>query len=42
MNGLLVKSLLLTKQLVSGQSYDFDYDNQILAHEKYDAKKTFI
>ena len=41
MNGLLIKSLLLTKQLVSGQSYDFDYDNQILAHEKYDAKKTY-
>ena len=41
MNGLLLKSLLLTKQLVSGQSYDFDYDNQILAHEKYDAKKTY-
>jgi len=41
MNELMVKSLLLTGQLVSGQSYDFDYDNQIIAHEKYDAKKTY-
>jgi hypothetical protein len=21
--------------------YDFDYDNQIIAHEKYDAKRTY-
>ena len=41
MNELNIKSLLLTKQLESGQSYDFDYDNQIISHDKYDAKKTY-
>jgi len=41
LNDLNIKSLLLTKQLVAGQSYDFDYDNQILEHEKYDAKTTY-
>jgi hypothetical protein len=41
MNDLLIKSLLLTKQLESGKRYDFDYDNQIIAHEKYDAKRTY-
>jgi hypothetical protein len=41
MNKLNIKSLLLTKQLESGKSYDFDYDNQIISHEKYDAKRTY-
>lgn len=41
MNTLLLKSLLLTGQLESGKSYDFDYDNQIIQHEKYDAKPTY-
>jgi hypothetical protein len=41
MNKLNIKSLLLTKQLEAGKSYDFDYDNQIISHEKYDAKKTY-
>jgi hypothetical protein len=41
LNGLNIKSLLLTKQLEAGKFYDFDYDNQIIAHEKYDAKKTY-
>jgi len=41
MNELNIKSLLLTKQLESGQSYDLDYDNQIISHDKYDAKKTY-
>lgn len=41
MNDLNIKSLLLTKQLKQGESYDFDYDNQILAHDKYDAKRTY-
>jgi hypothetical protein len=31
----------LTGQLDKGKSYDFDYDNQIISHEKYDAKKTY-
>jgi len=41
MNKLNMKSLLLTGQLEKGKSYDFDYDNQIISHEKYDAKKTY-
>ena len=41
MNTLMVKSLLLTGQLKEGESYDFDYDNQIIVHEKWDAKRTY-
>jgi hypothetical protein len=41
LNDLNIKSLILTKQLKKGSFYDFDYDNQIIAHEKYDAKKTY-
>jgi hypothetical protein len=41
LNDLNIKSLLLTKQLKKGEFYDFDYDNQIIEHEKYDAKKTY-
>ena len=41
LNHLNIKSLLLTKQLKSGEKYDFDYDNQIIEHEKYDAKRTY-
>jgi len=41
MNRLNIKSLLLTGQPVKGESYDFDYDNQIISHEKYDAQKTY-
>jgi hypothetical protein len=41
MNKLNIKVLLLTKQLEIGNSYDFDYDNQIISHEKYDAQKTY-
>ena len=41
MNALMIKSLLLTGQLEKGKLYDFDYDNQILEHEKYDAKRTY-
>jgi hypothetical protein len=32
---------MLTKQLVKGESCDFDYDNQIIECEKYDAKRTY-
>jgi hypothetical protein len=31
----------LTKQLEEGKFYDFDYDNQIIEHEKFDAQKTY-
>ena len=41
LNDLNIKSLLHTKQLKKGKFYDFDYDNQIIAHEKYDAKRTY-
>jgi hypothetical protein len=41
LNDLNIKSLLLTKQLKKGKFYDFDYDNQIIEHEKYDAQKTY-
>jgi hypothetical protein len=41
LNDLNIKFLLLTKQLKKGKFYDFDYDNQIIEHEKYDAKKTY-
>lgn len=41
LNRLNIKSLKLTKQLIAGDCYDFDYDNQILANNKYDAKKTY-
>jgi len=41
LNDLNIKSLLLTRQLEKGKMYDFDYDNQIIEHEKYDAKKTY-
>ena len=41
LNRLNVRSLKLTKQLKSGGCYDFDYDNQINANNKWDAKKTY-
>ena len=41
LNDLNIKSLLLTKQLNKNEFYDFDYDNQIIAHNKYDAKHTY-
>jgi len=41
MNDLNIKSLLLTGQLEKGKKYDLDYDNQIIEHEKWDAKRTY-
>jgi len=41
LNNLNIKLLLLTKQLEIDTCYDFDYDNQIIATEKYDAKRTY-
>ena len=41
LNRLNIKSLKLTGQLESGKSYDFDYDNQINANNKWDAKNTY-
>ncbi len=41
LNSLNIKSLLLTKQLEAGKSYDFDYDNQIIPTDKYDTKRTY-
>ena len=41
LNDLNIKSLLITKQLEKDKFYDFDYDNQIIEHGKFDAKKTY-
>jgi len=41
LNDLNIKSLILTKQLEKDAYYDFDYDNQIIATEKYDTKRTY-
>lgn len=41
LNTLNIKSLLLTNQLKKDTYYDFDYDNQIIATEKYDTKRTY-
>jgi len=41
LNELLVKGLLQTKQLDKQKSYTLDYDNQVIATEKYDAAKTY-
>ncbi len=38
---LNVKLLKQLKVLQSGKEYDFDYDNQIVSTEKYDAKRTY-
>jgi hypothetical protein len=41
MNNLNMKTLLLTGQLQKGKSYDLDFDNQIISHNKYDASATY-
>jgi hypothetical protein len=41
LNKLNLALLLQTRQLVSGKEYDFDFDNQFIACEKYDAKKGY-
>ena len=41
LNRLNVKSLKLTGQLETDKSYDFDYDNQVNANNKWDAKNTY-
>ncbi len=41
LNRLNIKTLKQTGQLKEGGFYDFDYDNQILANNKYDAKHTY-
>lgn len=41
LNRLNIKSLILTGQLKTGKFYDFDYDNQVIANKKYDAKRTY-
>ncbi len=41
LNRLNIRSLIKTGQLKSGESYDFDYDNQINANHKWDAKNTY-
>ena len=41
LNSLLVKVLKNTGQLVTGESYDLDFDLQFIETEKYDAKMTY-
>ena len=41
MNELLIRSLLATGGLCSGQDYDLDFDHQFIETEKYDAKQTY-
>ncbi len=41
LNELLLKSLKLTKQLKPKEKYLLDYDNQVVATEKHDAKMTY-
>lgn len=41
LNGLLVRSLVSTGQLVAGEKYDLDFDHEFLEAEKYDAKMTY-
>lgn len=41
LNGLMVKALKQTGQLIKGRLYDLDYDNQVQPTEKYDAAKTY-
>ena len=41
LNSLLVKALVNTGQLVSGESYDMDFDHQFIETEKHDAKMTY-
>jgi hypothetical protein len=41
MNNLNIKSLMLTSQLEKGKKYDLDYDNQIIEHEKWNARRTY-
>ena len=38
---LLIRALKQTNQLIEGEYYDLDYDNQILANKKFDAKRTY-
>ena len=41
LNSLLVKVLMNTGQLVTGASYDLDFDHQFIETETYDAKMTY-
>jgi len=41
LNCLNIDILLKTKQLESNKKYDLDFDNQFIACEKYDAKKSY-
>ena len=41
LNKLLIKGLKKTKQLDTSTGYTLDYDNQVIATNKYDAAKTY-
>lgn len=41
LNTLNLEMLLKTKALIPNKSYDFDFDHQFIACEKYDSKKSY-
>lgn len=41
LNKLLIKALKKTNQLITKTKYTLDYDNQVIATEKYDAKMSY-
>jgi hypothetical protein len=41
LNQLLLKALKHTRQINTKEGYTLDYDNQVIATEKYDAKRTY-
>ncbi len=41
LNRLNIRTLKLTNQLKEGELYDYDYDNQINANNKWDSKRTY-
>lgn len=41
LNKLMIKQLLLLKLLSTKEKHDFDYDNQVIPTEKYDAERSY-
>lgn len=41
LNKLMLKALMITKQLTVDKSYDFDYDNELIPTEKWDAQYSY-
>lgn len=41
LNKLMIRQLLMLKLLSKNEKHDFDYDNQVIPTEKYDAERTY-